>query len=51
VTQRNNVMTLTRGEAVPGRGNGEDVSWTDVNFIGQKMKKNRMQSIQLVLCK
>jgi hypothetical protein len=41
VTQRNDVMMLSRGEAVPGRG--------DVNFIGRKNeKKNRTQSIQLV---
>jgi hypothetical protein len=34
------VVPSAEGEVAPGWGNGgHDASWTDVNLIGQKMKK------------
>jgi hypothetical protein len=43
VVRHGSVTTSVGGEAAPGRGKGGgDTSWVDVNFIGQKMKKNHV---------
>jgi hypothetical protein len=41
VTQRNNMVTLARGEAAPGREKEGDVaSWADSNLTGLKNEEN-----------
>jgi hypothetical protein len=41
VIWRDNVTTLTGGEAVPGRGKGrDDASWANVNLTEPKNKEN-----------
>jgi hypothetical protein len=41
MTRRGGVVTLVKEEAAPGREKeGDDASWTNVNFTGLKNKEN-----------